>query len=40
MKPDRDGSAVTTHRYESAGHYLLRVEHAGKNGKPGWMIEA
>jgi murein DD-endopeptidase MepM/ murein hydrolase activator NlpD len=32
VKLARDGYAVTTHRYDKAGHYLVRVEHASKNG--------
>jgi murein DD-endopeptidase MepM/ murein hydrolase activator NlpD len=32
VKLAKDGYAVTTHRYEKAGHYLVRVQHAGKHG--------
>ena len=30
----KDGYAVTTHRYEKPGHYLVRVERRNRRGEP------
>jgi len=32
VKLAKDGYAVTTHKYQKAGHYLVRVERSAKNG--------